>query len=311
LNQRFPVRYLGKTGYIDRTQDRPLPERIEVGPSGASVTIPGEGKLLITGRDKKGSLWRVDLSDFFPFSVASRFYSADLDRNRIRDLILIHPTGGNGLAPSSSFFSLTFDEQGRPSPFEADGYFEDSTEGIFDLVDLNRDGRAELIHMDYDDGYWITNLYEVGGAKWQRVKGLHGHHSYPLYTRFTYRANRKIVTPAAGRRPIAPDLSNKKPRFCGRLVSYKWANANQSKNIDLVIKTEGRQKITSKQVSLYAIFTMVLDDPKERTIILLSDDEQRIKSILDEIVTKAYQIALYGEGRGGGFEPKILWVSRP
>jgi hypothetical protein len=265
---------------------------------------------LIIGRDKKGSLWRVDLGNVTIFAYHYRFYSADLDRNGIRDLILIRPTAGNGLAPTSHFFSLTFDEQGRPLPFEADGYFRYSTKGIFDLVDLNRDSRAELIYMNFDDGYWITNLYKVSGTKWQRVKGLHGHHSYPLHTRFTYRANRKIVTPAAGRRPFAPDLSNKEPRFRGQLVSYKWANVNQSEDIELVVKTEGGQKITSKPVSWYASFTIVLDGPEERTIISLSADEERVKSILDEIVTKAYQISLYGDRRGDGLGPEILWASR-
>src|SRR5688572_20100236 len=181
LNRRFPVRYLGTIGTL-------RPAYMEVGPSGASFTRSGEEGLLITGRDKKGSLWRVDWGTFI-LDYACQVYSADLDHNGVRDLILIHPTGGNGLAPTSHFFSLTFDEQGRPRPFEADGYFQGSTEGIFDLVDLNRDGRAELIYRNFDDGYWITNLYNVSGAKWQRVKGLHGHHSYPLYTRFTYRAN--------------------------------------------------------------------------------------------------------------------------
>ncbi|HKC85713.1 MAG TPA: hypothetical protein VKG02_07060, partial [Blastocatellia bacterium] len=79
-----------------------------------------------------------------------------MDSNGIRDLVVIYPTGGNGLAPTSHFFSLTFDELGRPVPFKADGYFQESNKGITDLVDLDRDGRAELIYMNFDDGYWIT-----------------------------------------------------------------------------------------------------------------------------------------------------------
>jgi hypothetical protein len=115
----------------------------------------------------------VDLNDY-ALAYAFRFYSADLDRNGICDLVMIYPTGGNGLAPTSHFFSLTFDEQGRPVPFKADGYFEESAKGITDLVDLNIDGRAELIYMNFDDGYWITNLYEVRAARWRRVRGSYG-----------------------------------------------------------------------------------------------------------------------------------------
>src|SRR5262245_45752194 len=92
LSQRFPVRYMGtigtlRPGYFERKQDSPLPERVEVGPSGASVTRSAEDELLITGKDKKGLLWRVNLGAFV-LSYACRFYSVDLDRNGIRDLVL-------------------------------------------------------------------------------------------------------------------------------------------------------------------------------------------------------------------------------
>jgi hypothetical protein len=173
LGNRFPVKYLGtigdlRPGYFEAAQDAPppdkvvignlafykdfkapqdtpLPDREEVGPSGANVAKSANGALLITGKDRNDSPWSVDLGDF-TLNYACRFYSADLDRNGIRDLVLIFPTGGNGLAPTSHFFSLTFDEQGRPVPFEADGYFEESVKGVTDLVDLNRNGRAELIY---------------------------------------------------------------------------------------------------------------------------------------------------------------------
>ena|GEM_PF-233830 len=315
LNQRFPVRYLGSIGnlrpsFFEPKQDTTLPERIAIGPSGASVKISAEDELLITGMDKKGAFWRVNLGDF-PIAYSCRFYSADLDHNGLRDLILIYPTGGNGLAPASHFFSLTFDGQGRPVPFGADGYFQDSDKGIFDLVDLDRDGRAELIYMNFNDGYWITNLYEVRGARWRRISGQHDHRSYPLYTRFTYRSNRKIAVPAAGRHPSAPDLSNREPYFRGRLVSYQWANVNQSEDIELVVETNQGQKITSKPVSWGATFSVILDGPEERTIVSLSADEKRIRSVLDEIVRGDYQVSLYGDRRGDGSGTEILWASHP
>lgn len=314
LRRRFPVRYLGtmgtlRPGYFELKQDSPLPEKVEAGPSGVNVTKSAGNELLITGRDKKGFPWRVNLGAFV-LAYACRFYSADLDRNGIRDLVLIHPTGGNGFAPTSHFFSLTFDEQGRPLPFEADGYFQDSTDGIFDLVDLNSDGRAELIYMNFDDGYWITNLYEVSGAKWQRVKGLHGRRSYPLYTRFTYRANQKLITPAAGRHPLAPDLSNKEPRFRGQLISYRWANVERSEDIELVVKTDQGQKVTTKPVSWYDSFMVVLDGAQERIIVSLAADEKRIRSVLDKIVANAYRVSVYGDRRGNGTGSEILWASR-
>src|SRR5215470_5038316 len=134
LSNRFPVRYIGtigdlRPGYFEAMQDSVLPDKVDVGPSGASVARSGSGGLLITGKDKKGYSWSVDLNDF-ALAYACRFYAADLDRNGIRDLVLIYPTGGNGLAPTSHFFSLTFDKLGRPVPFKADGYFQESNKGI-------------------------------------------------------------------------------------------------------------------------------------------------------------------------------------
>ena len=58
---------------------------------------------------------------------------------------------------------------GRPVPFEADGYFQEDGRGIYDLVDLDGDRRAELVYMNFDDGYWVTNLYEAEAGRWRRV----------------------------------------------------------------------------------------------------------------------------------------------
>ena len=316
LSRRFPVKYLGTIGgdrlpgYFEPRQDRPLPNRLEAGPAGAIVAQAGSGGLLITGNDKRGYPWSVDLGDLI-LTYACRFYSADLDHNGIRDLALIYPTGGNGLAPTSHIFVLTFDDEGRPVPFHADGYFQDfAKEGIFDLVDLNWDGRAELIYMNFDDGYWITNLYEVRGARWRRVKGVYGEHSYPLYTRFTHRPNRKAVVPSRGRQPFAPDLSNGEPYLKGQLISYRWANVASSEDIELVISTEKGEEVRGRPVSWYSTFKVVLDRTEGRKVISLWTDEKTIRSVLDEIEAHADQVFLYGDRRGKGMAPEMLWASR-
>ena len=55
-----------------------------------------------------------------------------------------------------SSIAITFDDNARRVTFEADGYFQETDEQIFDLVDLNQNGRAELIYMNFNRGYWIT-----------------------------------------------------------------------------------------------------------------------------------------------------------
>lgn len=153
------------------------------------------------GRDRKGGNWKVEAGSIREPSI----YSADLDRNGQRDILLAKHTGGNGLAPTMHLLVLLFDDVGRPFPLELDGYLEIDERGIADVVDLNLDGRAEIVRQSYDDGYWITSLYEARGGFWHRVKGPHANRQYPLYTRFTHRANRLPVTPAAGRHPVEDD----------------------------------------------------------------------------------------------------------
>ncbi|HJQ30698.1 MAG TPA: hypothetical protein VJ866_00885 [Pyrinomonadaceae bacterium] len=309
----FPVEYVGtwsngRPGYFPEMRDRRLPERLNVGASGARVSVTDDEDLSIYGSDRDGKEWRAELG---PTVYSCRFYVADLDRNGLRDLLLLFPTGGNGLAPTSHLYALTFDERGRPVPFEADGYFEEKGGRVFDLVDLDRDGRAELIYMNFDDGYWITNLYEVAGARWRRVRGRHSARSYPLYTRFTNRPNRKPTTPKRGRHPFAPDLSNDAPVLRGRLLSYQWADVSVSEDITLTLEDARGEKVQSRPVSWYSSFALVLDSEEGRRIISLSAGEEAFKAALDEVVKKRCAVALYGRRRPDASSPEILWARTP
>jgi hypothetical protein len=160
-------------------------------------------QLIFSGRDLAGREWEVRTDGL---SYLEALYEGDLDRNGVRDLVLTAGTGGNGLAPPRHLVFLTFDREGRPHLLEATGYFDPRESDIFDLADLDGDGRAELLFMVYDDGYWITNLYRVRDARWSRVAGRFAGLSFPAYTRFTRRPNHRPVRPAPGRNPRAPDL---------------------------------------------------------------------------------------------------------
>ncbi len=160
-------------------------------------------RIVFTGRNLNGKPWRVSAA---ASNYYGALYEADLDRNGIRDLILSMGTGGNGLAPSTRLIFVTFSRKGDASIFEATGYYQPGPDGILDVADLNRDGRAELVHMVFDDGYWITNIYRVRDSRWSRVKGSFAGLRFPLYTRFTIRPNHKPTQPARGRKPIAVDL---------------------------------------------------------------------------------------------------------
>lgn len=309
ISKKFPVKYVGslgneRPGYFEGLEDKPLPRNLAIGPSGALVTRTNENNLVIAGTDKRNQDWSIQLG----LSYACRFYESDLDRNGSRDSVLVFPTGGNGLAPTSHLVAITFDERGRPVTFEADGYFQELDGKIFDLVDLDQNGRAELIYMNFDSGYWITNLYEVRNARWQKKVGRHGRRSYPLYTRFTFRENHKPSVPKSGRHPFAPDLSSTSPRLMGRLLSYEWANVARSEDILLRVKDRSGKIVSSKPVSWYFSFAVVVDNKEGRKILSLSAREDAVKLLLDKIVAEGYVVALYGERRPNTSSPEIMWA---
>ena len=309
ISKKFPVKYAGtlgnqRPGYFESLEDKPLAGKLAIGPSGATVTTTTEDNFVVAGKDKHNHDWTVQLG----LSYACRFYEADLDHNEIRDAVIVFPTGGNGLAPTSHLLAITFDRNGRPVTFEADGYFQESGGKIFDLVDLDQDGQAELIYMNFDDGYWITNLYEVTNARWKKKAGRQGRRVYPLYTRFTLRENHKPSVPKSTRHPFAPDLSNTSPRLLGRLISYQWANASQSEDISLRVRERTGKVVSSQPVSWYSSFVVVVDSNEGRKIVSLSANEAAVKSLLDKIVGERYEVALYGQRRFNTSSPEILWA---
>ena len=148
-----------------------------IGKTAISFLEPSN-QIRFSGTDLSGKPWAVTADAW----RGGGLYSADLDHNGIVDIIYASYTGGNGLAPSMHVLILLLDASGRPVPSEMDGYFKIDGGGVKDLVDLDGNGRAELVRQSYDDGYWITSLYEARDAHWHLVKGPHGGREYPLYT---------------------------------------------------------------------------------------------------------------------------------
>lgn len=302
LARPFAVKYLGE---IDH---RPGPQRrLDIGVSVATLAYTEEAELMLTGTDRAGNPWSVALGSA---CGSGEGYTADLDRNGQRDFVLVVPTCGNGLAPSNHFIAVTFEGNGRPVRFEVEGYFDADPKGIFDLRDINGDGRAELIYMNFSDGYWITNLYTATNARWRRVVGRFGGRlSYPLHTRFTNRPNRRAVKPAPGRRPFAPDLSNDAPRLRAQLRAYRWANVSQSEDIELNFETGAGRLVKCQPVSWYASFTVVVDDARERKIFTLAGAEETFQPSLENIIARRSEVALYGQRNAEGCSPETLWVT--
>lgn len=162
----------------------------------------------LNGKDRAGKSWSVPVGMLANIAGKGQLYRADLDRNGIQDLVIWLPSTGNGLAPYAHLILMTFTREGRPCVFEPRGFYTASKTGVDDLLDLQGNGHTQLLDMQFDSGYWITSLYQVKDAKWQRVHGWFGKLSYPALTRFTYTPNRKLVLkPIAGRDPQTEDLA--------------------------------------------------------------------------------------------------------
>src|SRR5205085_526170 len=115
----------------------------------------------LSGLDRGGKPWTVDVSKLYGCAGDARIYEGDIDKDDVNDAVILTATCANGLAPTQIFTAITFDGSGRPVPFDAGGYFEETNAGIDSLVDVNRDGKADLVYMNFDDGFWITNIYAV------------------------------------------------------------------------------------------------------------------------------------------------------
>lgn len=312
--RRFPVKLLGETGggrpgyFGAGGEGGAAPARVSVGPSGATFVMDEEGRAVIEGRDGGGAAWRVRLGNLSGYGA--RLYTADLDRDGAGDLVVVSPTGGNGLAPTSHLFALTFDEKGRPVPFEADGYFQEDARGVFDLLDIDRDGRAELLYMNFDGGYWVTTLYEASGGRWRRVEGAHGRRTYPLYTRFTSRPNRRPTAPKSGREPFTPDLSNAAPVLQGTLASYEWADLSRSENIKLVIDSAGGGRVACSPVAWFGSFGLVVDSSEGREVVTAYGNEEAAKALLEAASKAGTAVTLYGRRSAEGCSPEWVWLRR-
>lgn len=182
----------------------------QVGVAGATLEqAPEEAdEWRMTGNDRAGKTWSVPLEYLHNAAGNAHIYRADLDRNEIQDLIVWKGNAGLGLGPTAKLIIITFKTDGRPCVWESWGFYTVSGAGVEDLLDLQGNGRAQLLDMQFSDGYWVTDLYQVKEAHWQRVNGWFGQLHYPALSRFTYRPNRKWVKkPGAGRNPETGDLA--------------------------------------------------------------------------------------------------------
>lgn len=149
--------------------------------------------------------------------------AADFDANGKRDLLIVSQTGGNGMAPSTRLLFFLTGRDGAMTPWVRYGYFTfDLRTGILDdLVDLDGDGRAELLDMDYGGGYWSTFPYQARESHWSRITGPFAGSEFPIWTRFTHRANRLPRLFPREKWPPREDFSNAPGEATATMLSFE------------------------------------------------------------------------------------------
>ncbi len=302
LSNQFPLRYYG-------TLEKPEHLIHMIGTKSLStIQISMTDEMLVRGQDDHHMPWRVHLQGKSYLSQYSLVYTADFDLNGYEDLLLLLPTGGNGLAPTTHLVTLLFDPSGRPLPFAAEGYWQYDEQGMTGFLDLDHNGTAELIAMHLADGYWITNLYTAHTARWQKISGAFMRRHYPLFTRFTDHPNRQAEALPTTQQPFSPDVSNARPQHHGQLIEYQWADIAMSEDIRFTLLTEQGDTVVCSPVSWYASFTVVIDTAERREITSLSAPEHRVKMLFDEILAQEYVVSVYGQRSADDCSPELLWA---
>ncbi|QRY81480.1 hypothetical protein JVX91_10400 [Pseudomonas sp. PDNC002] len=301
MSRRFPMREVARIGLADEDADSPAPplRHFTAGVGGVSMERIADGWLL-QGKDKAGKPWRVFTGFMSNAGGDGEIYQADLDRNGIDDLVFWLPNTGAGMAPTAGLGILTFDASGQPVYLTVWGYSGPGRNGVEDLLDLKGDGHAQLLTMDFSDGYWTTSLYRLKDARWQRVVGQFGRLRYPAMTRFTYSGSRKVVTRIKpGRHPLSADLSNDRPLNQQR---YRLADDSAKAYIG-----------SAGELQLVSVPDLVIDDrPEGRTIYAGSADE-RLRAIFQEALGSERSVVLYGkddsfQGNYGLAAPHTVWL---
>lgn len=163
----------------------------------------------LTIGDEAGQ-WRIPAPGHF----CDYLWTRDFDKNGRIDLLLTGATGGNGLAPYTYLFFVMIDANGQPRPWIIFGYGARDSDGPEDLVDLNGDGRIEVVARHFGGAelgqynYWTTALYEPRNAFWRMVVGPFGPASYPVHSKFTFACHNLPAFFAPGKGPSLADRSN-------------------------------------------------------------------------------------------------------
>lgn len=190
--------------------------------AGARVTFDGinvvaaDGDVRLSSASKSGKRWEAHI-----FGI-DEVWRGDLDGNGTQDYVLFAagPYGNGRTAPSYSLSFLLMDRDGLPVPFFTVLYKGENGDGSKYLVDLNRDGHAQLLISDYDElasdayvgpfcsGHWVSQLYRFTDLGMEEIHRTAGGIHFPFIHNWSYRGTECPKEPKPFSKIESPVLPN-------------------------------------------------------------------------------------------------------
>ena len=146
----------------------------------------------------------------FPFAV----YRADVDGNGLEDFIIFSSYRGCGLGALSTMTEMFLK---KPEGGYQRIYYDSFCSGLEDIVDLDNDGKYELITLDMHyagkHNYWAYNIYRFENYK--LVNADAEFEGFPKFIWYTDKPNDKDTT------HLNSDQRKEFTRFKDRLIRYE------------------------------------------------------------------------------------------
>jgi hypothetical protein len=296
-----------------------LKEGSRVSFDGISATDGGayDRQVRLRATSKSGKPWEVHMC------CLDEIWRGDLDGNGTLDYVLFAsgPYFNGRLTPLFSLAILLMDRDEMPVPFFTVVYKGEKGAGIKYLVDLNHDGRAELLISDYDEipsdpkvgafcsGHWTNQLYRFRDFGAEEIRGMTGGINFPFIHDWTYRGTEcaEEATPIFSAQPptIYDHGTSRRGNAITKIRQTKAATSVLGNDVLAIDAVAGCNAITASVI--------VYDRRDRREIAFPNQFAAYSADLADRIRRDAAPAELRGINKQTGSECSVnlLWANQP
>lgn len=242
--------------------------RIEIVANRLTIELGSSG-IVIVSTDDSG----YHLTNRIPASPAGcDVWTRDLDSNGRTDLLIA--TFNNGVDVTLTV--LLFDASGKAVPWVVDGPLNTHRNGIEELVDEDRDGRAEIVLPSHGSEGGLRELdwtlYRFRDSSVERFDGHYGARRFPVLSKGSTLSKLADLTVRIARSASAKSgtIRAVDPRTCGIPLESKECQFDwiQLADVSLEGASGGKHRIRIPEMA-------VVEEEKGRRIVLLSESEKQ------------------------------------